>query len=74
MEQTHDSNSGFMLYGLAYGCPYRIRKDNCPFKEKDTSFFIEKVDWINSLVGKEKVSILNHHLVCTRSRHQERPE
>lgn len=33
-----------LLYGLAYGCPYMERKDNCPFGEINQFSFKRKVD------------------------------
>jgi len=53
------------LYGLAYECPNRRRKDNCPFKEIDSLSFGEKVDWIDGLSGARRKSIWEHHVDCS---------
>lgn len=52
------------LYGLAYGCPYIERKDNCPLKVIDQLSFQEKVEWIDRQSEARKKSIYESHLVC----------
>ncbi len=52
------------LYGLAYGCPYIERRDNCPFKGIDQLSFKEKVEWIDSMSEEKKKSVYESHLIC----------
>lgn len=58
----------FILYGLAYGCPYSERKVNCPFDEVDHLPFRRKIDWIDGLSDVKKRSILEIHLQCSQIR------
>ena len=76
--QTHDNQvrtsniqlmeNKFVLYGLAYGCPYIERRANCPLNEIDSLSFARKVDWIDGLSEAKKRSILEIHLQCSQIR------
>ena len=56
-----------ILYGLAYRCPCRNRKSNCPFKEVDHLSFMEKVEWIDGLNQEEKIMIWEDHASCSKN-------
>jgi len=56
------------LYGLAYGCPCIERKEDCPLREIDHLSFKEKIMWIDALSKEEKVTILEHHKFCSKTR------
>ena len=56
------------LYGLAYGCPYLQRKEDCPLKEVNHLSFKEKVIWVDRLNTEKKRAILVHHQVCFKNR------
>lgn len=42
------------IYGLAYDCPYRQRKNNCLLKGFDCYSFVDKIKIINVLSQDEK--------------------
>lgn len=45
----------YQLFGLAFGCPYQERKDNCPIQEVKELSFGEKFHWINKLSNDVKI-------------------
>jgi hypothetical protein len=55
-------------YGLAYGCPYLQRNDDCSLKEIDHFLYYEKGIWIERRRKKEKETILEHHKACSKNR------
>lgn len=62
------NTAGSEIYGIAYSCPYLLRREGCPFKEIDNFSFKKKVDWIKGLNDEEKEDILDYHLFCSRKR------
>jgi len=68
MTQSYDGSFDYLLYGLAYECPYQRRKDNCPLMEIDHMHFREKADWIYHLCEEKKRLIFDFHQDCTKKR------
>jgi len=56
-----------IIYGLAFGCPYLDRQDNCPLKELEQLSFKEKVNWINSLSQDRKQKLIEKHKNCSKN-------
>lgn len=56
------------LYGLAYGCPYLNRKNDCPFMQVEHLTFMEKVNWIDGLNEDIKQKIIEEHKNCLKDR------
>ena len=56
------------LYGLAYNCPTRQRKDDCPFMQVEHLTFKEKVDWIDGLNKGTNQKIMEEHENCSKNR------
>ena len=56
------------LYGLAFGCPYLDRDDNCIMMLVEELSFCDKYYWINSLSSDEKQRMLDHHMVCSKNK------
>lgn len=56
------------LYGLAFGCPYLERIDNCPLKHVDELTNEERYYWIYKLRDEDKRKILNFHIYCSLNR------
>lgn len=55
-----------ILYGIAYGCPRRIRDNDCPLMEIEQLSFKEKIEFINKLDEKKREAIVCHHAICTK--------
>jgi len=71
MQKYRFISSEINLYGLAYDCLHRIRKNNCPLKSIDSLSFQEKVNWIDELSEERKRSIWEQHMVCSKIRNRE---
>lgn len=56
------------LYGLAFGCPFLERIENCPMKRLDELTFGEKYQLINKLSQYEKHKIFEKHINCSKNR------
>lgn len=56
------------LCGLAYECPARDRKIDCPFQPYDGRSFKDRILWIESLNQEKKFMIIQHHKQCAFER------
>lgn len=56
------------LYGLAFGCPYLDRQDDCPLKDIEQLSFKKKVNWINGLSQERKQKMIKRHMNCLKNR------
>lgn len=56
------------LYGLAFGCPFLERDDNCPLKGIDHLSIKEKVDWLNRQNNEQQKRIVEKHKNCSKNR------
>ena len=54
-----------ILYGIAYECPHKERKMDCPLQKIEHLSYKEKIDWINGISNEKKVAIVNRHMQCT---------
>ena len=54
-----------ILYGIAYECPHKERKVDCPFQKIEHLSYKEKIEWLNMISKEKKTALVKHHLQCT---------
>ncbi len=58
------------IFGIAYECPFKIRKDNCPVNLIKLLSFKEKVGWIVLQNNEDIQTIIRQHDCCSKRREQ----
>lgn len=62
---------GYEIFGWAYECPFKKRKQECSFAEIEQLSFEDKVTWLEDINHIKRESIIKHHLICSQNRDKE---